>query len=824
MESGFDNMTIPARKIFRAVLLLAMILISSPVSAQGPLSGNQTPSADQKAPAGPPDLADIIPLATELFGRLETLEIFFAGSLDLSAVEKKYSGIQESLKNPSDHLLQLKNTDAYNYNRLVELKNDLEKRDEKFQEIGKPLTKAIRQLGVWRKEWLAEKKRWDAWGVSLLEEGRLRQLGSTFFKANNTIDTALNLILVQLDAMLRVQQRAGEVQAKIQSLSAELDGLIADKRRDGLINASPLMFSGRYFSQFGSSLWYALQKSLDVVSWPAPRFFAEQGGILLIQFFMTLFIIVTVYRNRPALHELERWRFLAARPFSAGLFFAGITAMVICEYEGAPASLKLANTLIAGISFSRLSGSLMGQSWKKQFVYGLVVILIVTNLLDLLRFPLPLFRLYTVLAALSGLVFCLRWSGESKRSEDPALYQRLLRLGALFFGVIFIAEIWGKDPLPLFLLLSLVSSTATALVFALFSHMVRGGFEWAFRTLPFRRAARLDRVDGDAIIRRVALLIDGAIWGLIVLPTILVIWGVYDRMNDAANGLLALGFSLGSLRISLGLIVASAGIFYGSLLVSGFIQKSIMDEALDRRRVETGVKHAIARLVHYVIICASFLFILSIFGFEITKLTIMLSAFGVGIGFGLQGIVNNFVSGLILLFERPVRVGDTIDLGGKYALITKIGLRATTVQTYDQADVIIPNADLISNQVTNWTLSSRRVRLTIPVGVAYGSDVPLVMERLMAGAKTNSMVVKVPEPQVLFLSFGESSLDFELRVWVSDVSILLQAKSELHQEIDRSFREAKIEISFPQRDLHLRSLDDSIILRPSANGNYRSSE
>jgi small-conductance mechanosensitive channel len=200
-------------------------------------------------------------------------------------------------------------------------------------------------------------------------------------------------------------------------------------------------------------------------------------------------------------------------------------------------------------------------------------------------------------------------------------------------------------------------------------------------------------------------------------------------------------------------------------------------------------------------------------GFEFTKLTIILSALGVGIGFGLQGIVNNFVSGLILLFERPVRVGDFIELGGKWAEIKNIGLRATTVQTFDHADVIIPNADLVSNQVINWTLSNRRVRLIIPVGVAYGSDVSLVMETLMVCARTSSKVAETPEPEVLFLSFGESSLDFELRVWVPNAEERLSVKSELHQEIDRSFREAKIEIAFPQRDLHLRSLDESINLQ-----------
>jgi small-conductance mechanosensitive channel len=262
------------------------------------------------------------------------------------------------------------------------------------------------------------------------------------------------------------------------------------------------------------------------------------------------------------------------------------------------------------------------------------------------------------------------------------------------------------------------------------------------------------------------------------------------------------------------LLIVSAGVLYGSFVASWIIQKLLMDETFVRRRVEMGVRHSIGRLVHYFLILIGFLLAISILGFDVTKFTIMLSALGVGIGFGLQGVVNNFVSGLILLFERPVRVGDSIEIDGKWAEIKRIGLRATTVQTFDQADVIVPNADLVTNQVTNWTLSNRRVRLVIPVGVAYGSDVPLVMEKLMACGKANPNVSKTHEPQVLFLRFGESSLDFELRVWVMDADFRVKVQSELHQEIDRSFRDANIEIPFPQQDLHLRSADESVVLRP----------
>ena len=284
------------------------------------------------------------------------------------------------------------------------------------------------------------------------------------------------------------------------------------------------------------------------------------------------------------------------------------------------------------------------------------------------------------------------------------------------------------------------------------------------------------------------------------------------------KGVLSVGFNLGNQRISVGLVITAAGILYGSFFISWGVRKLLMDEVLIKHRVEKGVRHSMTRLVNYVIIFIGFLLALSTLGFEVTKITIILSALGVGIGFGLQGVVNNFVSGLILLFERPVRVGDFIEISGKWARIARIGIRATTVQTMDQADLIIPNADLINSQVTNWTLSNRKIRITVPVGVAYGSDVLLVMETLRACAEANPMVSKTSVPQVLFLSFGESTLDFELRVWLKDADYRLKARSELNQEIDRRFREANIEIAFPQRDLHVSSVDEPLIPSVKAHG------
>jgi potassium efflux system protein len=812
---GSSPMRRQGKRIFRIVLLMATFLLASRTPAYEQPQENQTTAVKPEPPPKTPGLADITPLAAELAGRLATLQIKITDGLDVSEAETKYEEIRANLKNQTVELQRLKDLKDFKYNKLVVLREAVKREHERFDEISEPIYREIGQLGAWRQEWLEEKRRWNEWENSLVKEQGLDQLQSTFVKANGTIDAALNLVFPHLKSMLEVQEKAGLIDTKLQVLTAELDALAAKEHRNTLLDESPPMLSFEFLSQFRSSdLWYRFQRALVEISWPGSRFFAQQGWIVLLQGFLLLLASIAIYRNRVALNQAKRWQFIAARPLSAGLFLSVMTPLLIYEYQGAPAVWRLSNSIVAGITFARLIGALIEASWKRQFIYGSTIVYIMNRTLHVFNLPLPLYRLYLGVTALVGLFFCLLWARESLRRKDSGFYVWSLRSFSLFLAIIVVSQLWLKRAVTYHLFLFFVTSIAVVLIFMLFMYMIHGGLEWMFRTSPLRRASVLYR-DTDALVRRVGRFIDVAMCGLVLLPAVLTIWGVYDNLGAATMGLLALGFNLGSQRISVGLLLVAAAFVYGSFVLSWILQNLLIDEVFLKRGVERGVGASIKRLVHYVLMLVGFLLAITTLGFEITKLTIMLSALGVGIGFGLQGVVNNFVSGLVLLFERPVRVGDIVVVNGIWSEIKRIGLRSTTLQSFDQSEVIIPNADLITNQVTNWTLSNRRRRLEIKVGVAYGSDVLLVMKTLAACAKSNPKVDKTPEPQVLFLSFGESSLNFELWVFVSDVGNSLNVITELHQEIDRRFREAKIEIAFPQQDLHLRSVDESAFLRPS---------
>jgi potassium-dependent mechanosensitive channel len=256
-----------------------------------------------------------------------------------------------------------------------------------------------------------------------------------------------------------------------------------------------------------------------------------------------------------------------------------------------------------------------------------------------------------------------------------------------------------------------------------------------------------------------------------------------------------------------GRLILAGLVLYVSLVISWLARTFLQSEAYRKWNFDRGVGDSINMLIHYTLVVLGALLALGVLGVELQNFAIVAGALGIGIGFGLQNVVNNFASGLILLFERPVRVGDTVVVGGEWGTIRKIGLRSTVMLTFDQSEMIVPNADLVSEKVVNWTLSNPIARIILEVGTAYGSDIEQVLQILRESGPAHDAVMAEPKPQALFVGFGDSSLDFELRVWVREIRLRLEVRSVVLTEIERRFAEAGIEIPFPQRDLHIRSID-----------------
>jgi len=588
----------------------------------------------------------------------------------------------------------------------------------------------------------------------------------------------------------------------------ELDSFISAEQKNVMRITSPPIFSSRYFRQFSGELWGETITGLKYAPWPSRQFFSLYGEILLLQCLFFALILIGIYLRRATFRTSDSWKHLVERPFAVAVFYSTVMSVPFGYYGEVLEEWQLVSRMLLGISFARYWAALFKESWKRHFVYGLAAVSILDVLVLFIRLPPPLSRIYILIATVVGATFCWRWSRVIARQAGKQLHRWLLHLFSLFLIVIAVAEAWGKSGAAEYMFLAVVETVAVVILVQFLLRLIRSALESLYRAVQFKQSWFV-HFQRDTTLRRLMGFVTLVLFGFGMVPAVLMSWKVFNNYGEGIAGFLEFGFTLGDQKISIGLVLVAVGIFYGAFLVSWIIQNMLVNELIfGQRRIERGIRISMARLVHYLLVLVGFVLVIATLGFEITKLTIILSALGIGIGFGLQGVVNNFVCGLVLLFERPIRVGDTIEMAGQWADVKRIGLRSTIVRTYDLADVIVPNSDLVSNQVTNWTLSSRLVRLSIPVGVAYGSDVQGVMKTLLSCARTNDKVASSPEPQVLFLNFGDSSLDFELRVWVVDAEHRLTVSSELHQHIDESFRNANIVIAFPQRDLHLHKVDD----------------
>jgi small-conductance mechanosensitive channel len=290
---------------------------------------------------------------------------------------------------------------------------------------------------------------------------------------------------------------------------------------------------------------------------------------------------------------------------------------------------------------------------------------------------------------------------------------------------------------------------------------------------------------------------------------LLIVLGAFnlkDPLTARLDTILSRTISLGAFRFSLGSAAVFVLVVAGSFLLSKMLRFFLSAGVYTRLDLQRGSAESVSRLLHYAILLCGFLLALGAAGIEMTKFTVLFGAFGVGVGLGMQNIVNNFVSGLILLFERPLHVGDKITVGSTSGEVMDIGIRASTIRTWDGADVVVPNGSLLANEVTNWTLSDMRRRNELRVGVAYGTDPERVIGLLKEAALEHPEILKLPEPAALFVGFGESSLDFVVRYWTF-IDRHVDVSSQLHVAINRRLCAEGIEIPFPQRDVNLRHVN-----------------
>jgi len=270
-------------------------------------------------------------------------------------------------------------------------------------------------------------------------------------------------------------------------------------------------------------------------------------------------------------------------------------------------------------------------------------------------------------------------------------------------------------------------------------------------------------------------------------------------------------FKIGTTPVTTLTFLIPAIIISLSIKFSNLLSRFLLHRVYKKYELDNGTQYTFTRLLHYVIIVISILVALPVIGFDLSILTVFAGVAGIGIGFGVSNIASNFISGLIILFERPIKVGDRIKIGELHCDVENITIRSTVVRTRDNEHIIIPNSQFIESQVMNWSYGDPMVREKILIGVAYGSDVRLLERLLLQTACEHNDIMDDPPPRVDFLNFGDSALEFRLLYWISNPVLRTRVKSALNFRINELLQQHGVEIPFPQRDLHLRSVDAKVI-------------
>ena len=369
------------------------------------------------------------------------------------------------------------------------------------------------------------------------------------------------------------------------------------------------------------------------------------------------------------------------------------------------------------------------------------------------------------------------------------------------FGALVI-ELSGYPAMALYWLVSWGRSLA-ALFWA--TILLKVIIEWRNDYQPSDGISDIEPLPPVYPLRHLFVSVGWLLWFCGFMVALILAWSTKQNVFAAIYTALNKSFSIGNISLSpLGLLFAVLILFL-TLILTRLGRYILAEKMFVESGLEAGLQDSISTISIYLTWGLGVILALSVLGVSTTSLTVVFGALGVGLGFGLQTIFNNFVSGIILLFERPIQVGDAVQIQDVWGTVKKINVRATVVQTFDNASLIIPNSEFISSQVTNWSFKEPSLRRKVSVGVAYGSDTELVRQTLLEIAKQTKNVLKKPKPDVMFDDHGDSALIFTLRYWTT-VDYFYSTSTDIRFALDRLFRERNIEIAFPQRDIHIRSV------------------
>ena len=812
MRNHLNSSSIGRRRIVAAIILLLGLAVAMPSFAQdSPQSSMPSPTQiPQPTPIPGPDIPTLAAAAADTARRAVANAVPDARLADIQqsfpAEQDRIEALQEEtlkelkMPGPASIVKESERTWIRMRDRLERWLSDLSTRSTTLDGT---LGDLQSQLSLWR---LTR----DHDSAAALPSAVKRQITDTI----ETLTDAEKQVRSAMDAILNLQASVAQEKSGVDEILVKEQQEIS-KRTKGVIGIdSPPLWRvfgvdtdhGDAFQQFMTAR-EEHQRSL--------RDFVEDQSRLLalwVLIWPALTALMIAMRRKAEVWarqdtSLKRTVAVLSRPMSAALILSALLVTVL--EPNAPSAWTALVNLIVLLGVVRILSNLLPN--PMQATSNFVVLLFVLWLaVKLAPEGFAIYRLALLGLAAGGLAICVWLMRTFKANPDtlPEKWQKpvhhAIGLSFVLFSAGAITDIVGSVGFSTLVLTGSTTMMLAAFVWWLIAVMLRSMVRVGLLTDTARRMgvapAHSERVRTTVFRMVTFLTVMG--WLAVSLRAFLLLDSLLITLRKA----LAWSVTIGDISFDPGDLLIFGFIIWLSFKIAAFIEFIFAVDVVPRADLPKGVPETISRLTSYVVIAIGAVIASTAAGFDISKVTIIVGALGVGIGFGLQNIVNNFVSGLILLFERPIRVGDTLEIGGTGGSVETIGMRASIVRTWDGAEIIVPNADLISQQVVNWTLNCNRHRVVIPIGVSYDTDPEQAAEIIVGVANDHKDIDPKPDPACLFLGFGDSSLDFQLRAWTAE-SQHVRISSDLRFGIFKKLAEAGIEIPFPQRDLHLRTVD-----------------
>jgi small-conductance mechanosensitive channel len=727
--------------------------------------------------------------------------------IHLAAIETQNATFEEAaarLQKLTEEMDALGSPDSWYVDRLTNYNNQYLSIRQNVESLLAELSTRQQEIESLREEMRKRSEFWIGWNKYLLTQD-LTISKQTLSNVTTALSQLEEKVKSTSSSILALQEKSGILLSQTKAIGELFGQALNNIRKATFRKNSFSFFSAKFYEQFDITLFPQLRQEIKTALTINKEFFDSNSwklGMMLVVFVSVSGLVV---RYRHTLEKTSEWHFVLQHPFAAAIFLA---VLIFWLWLPAPPVLYRFVVFILTVASAAILTSPILENRRQRRVLLLVAIVAsLTSMFQFTNLPQPLFRLYISLLTITLVPFLVKQVRSSTKECEPGegrLFRSILRSIIVVMIVSLLGQIFGYVNFSAWLIESIFDTGVIALIAKMTQLLIFGGIDLGNHLLS-QQGFRFFKWYGLDLSGRIKKIVKVIIFTQLLFQ-LLPVWRIFSSAQDGWDYFSELALSIGDFSLSLQMVITAFIVLYLSLQLSWLIQKATESHLMEGQSADRGVCDAVKKLIHYAIMLLGFLLALSYLGFGLKNLIVILGAFGIGIGFGLQDIVNNFLSGIILLFERPIKVGDGVMIDDEYGTVTHIGLRSTIVENLDQAELIVPNAHMISEKVTNWTFSARRVRIVITVGVAYGSDLDRVLHILKSVGASHPDVMKTPQPVVYFNQFGESSLDFELRTWINNVDDRPRIKHELLLSIDKRFREEGIEIPFPQRDLYIRSV------------------